>query len=257
MWFEPTPFFEPTTIGLILFAYLWAGLVKGITGIGYSTNCLPILVLAVGLKPALSLLVIPSICSNLVIMHKTTDFTVSLKRFKNLFLTLLPGLALGLSILVWIDGHLAGAFLGVVLISFSCFSLVNPNWHLAAKLEQPLMIPTGFLTGLINGITGSQVTPICPYLLALNVPRSIFIQTSNISFTLSSLIMIAGLKIIGILNLTALLVSLIGIIITFAGINLGNQLGQKFAPLIFRHAVFVVLILAGFILIFKYFALRS
>jgi hypothetical protein len=37
------------------------------------------------------------------------------------------------------------------------------------------LLPSGFVTGTINGIIGSQVMPILPYLLALDLNRDVFV----------------------------------------------------------------------------------
>ena len=49
----------------VLATYMFAATAKGITGLGFSTTCLPILALIIGLKEALPLVIIPSIWSNL------------------------------------------------------------------------------------------------------------------------------------------------------------------------------------------------
>jgi hypothetical protein len=56
-------------VAAILATYLFAASAKGVTGLGFSTMCLPFLAVTVGLKEALPLLIIPSISSNLVVMH--------------------------------------------------------------------------------------------------------------------------------------------------------------------------------------------
>ena len=43
----------------VLATYMFAATAKGITGLGFSTTCLPILALFLGLKEALPLVIIP------------------------------------------------------------------------------------------------------------------------------------------------------------------------------------------------------
>ncbi len=75
---------------------LFAALVKGVTGLGFSTTAMPLLTLAVGLERALPLVLMPSITSNILVMVDAGHFRASVRRFWPLYVALLPGIALGL-----------------------------------------------------------------------------------------------------------------------------------------------------------------
>ena len=60
--------YAPEELAVIAFAMLFAGFVKGATGLGYSTTCLPIMALALGLKASLPLALAPSLASNAAVM---------------------------------------------------------------------------------------------------------------------------------------------------------------------------------------------
>src|SRR6185436_20590924 len=57
-WTNGTPF-ALAALGLFL-----AGVIKGTTGLGYSSCALPFLVSAIGLKPAMALVLIPAMATN-------------------------------------------------------------------------------------------------------------------------------------------------------------------------------------------------
>ena len=101
---------------IILGTYFFASSVKGVTGLGFSTVCLPFMVLTVGLKAALPLLIIPSLASNLIIMRQAGHFRTTFHRFWLMLLTTVIGVFLGLALLSKVDGTFAGAILGLVLI---------------------------------------------------------------------------------------------------------------------------------------------
>ena len=54
--------FEYSTgqIAAIFAIFMFSAIAKGVTGLGFSTMCLPFLAMTVGLKEALPLLIIPS-----------------------------------------------------------------------------------------------------------------------------------------------------------------------------------------------------
>lgn len=246
-------FIEYSTFQIIsIFAtYLLAGTGKGITGLGFSTICLPLLALSVGLKDALPLVIIPSVCSNIMVMIGVGNFVPAVKRFWPMLLATVPGLILGLWLLDAFDGETAGAILGLVLLAFCLFSYVNPNYHLPAKLEAPLSPLSGFMTGTFNGITGSQVMPSMPFLMSLGLERNLFIQSINCSFTLSSFIMAFGLTQLGLFSTQALIISICGVAAAFFGVRLGERIRSRLSPEQFRNAILALLVVMAIILIIK------
>ena len=83
-------------------------------------------------------------------------------------------------------------------------------------MERPAAPAVGLLTGTINGLTGSQVLPITPFLMSLEMPRGTFLHTLNLSFTLSSFTMAAALAGLGLMTCDAALVSLCGVVLSMA-----------------------------------------
>jgi uncharacterized membrane protein YfcA len=228
-------------IAAISGAYFFAATAKGVTGIGFTTTCLPILALLFGLKDALPLVIIPSVLSNLVVMRQAGHFGETIARFWPLLLALLPGLALGLWMLSQIDGELASGILGVTLILWIVFTLAKPDLSLPAHLERPLAPLTGFVTGTINGVTGSQVMPVVPFLMMLKMPRDLFLQAVNCSFTLSSFVMAFGLGRLGLFSLQDVVISGAGSLVMVLGVSLGGAIRPRLPETLFRKAILLML----------------
>lgn len=237
--------FQGWQIAAILATYLFAATAKGITGLGFSTTCLPILALLIGLKEALPLVVIPSICSNIVVMRQAGRLGETIGRFWPMLLALLPGLALGLWILAYIDGVVAGAILGIMIIVWSVFSFTKPGLFITAHRERSLAPVAGFITGTVNGVTGSQVMPMVPFMMLLQLERSLFIQAVNCSFTLSSLVMALGLGTLGLFSWGDVLISIIGVCFVAMGVSLGGAIRDRLSETLFRNGVLVMLLLLG------------
>jgi len=139
-----------------------AGLVKGATGIGFSTTGLPIIALSIGLDRAMPLVLLPSISSNLSVMLSAGEFRVMLSHYRWLYVALLPGLICGLFLLTRIDTHNAARVLGAIIIAYVAYALIRPGLSVPKTYERWLNAPTGFLNGLLNGLTGSQILPVVP-----------------------------------------------------------------------------------------------
>ncbi len=237
----------------ILATYVFAATAKGITGLGFSTTSLPILAFIVGLKDALPLVIIPSVCSNLVVMRQAGRFGETVARFWPMLLATLPGLVLGLWALSVIDSTLAGGVLGAMLLLWCAFTLATPELTLPARLERPLGLISGFLTGTVNGITGSQVMPSVPYLMTLKLERNLFIQAVNCSFTMSSLVLALGLRQLGLFSVSDVLISGFGTVVIFIGLHIGERVRDRLSPERFRFAVLLMLIAMGISLLVQAF----
>lgn len=237
----------------IIATYFFAATAKGITGLGFSTISLPFLAMAVDVKEALALIIIPSLASNLAVMRQVGEFRQTVARFWTMLLAIIPGLLLGLWVLSVIDGHQAGGILGFILILWCGYSLINADYRLPERLERPLAPISGFLTGVINGITGSQVMPSMPFLMALHLPRNMFIQAINCSFTLSSLIMAVGLGRLNLFTRDVFVISSFGIIFAFLGLKIGGYIRSKLSAEKFRLTLLGLLAIMGVSLILRSF----
>ena len=235
----------------ILTAYVVASGIKGLTGIGFSTSCLPIMALRLDLKIAIPLVIVPSIVSNLVVMLQAGRFREAVSRFWPLYLASMPGLIIGLTVLVAIDGDIAKAILGLVLISYALWALGNKTFSLSVEWERLLKMPAGFCTGFVNGLTGSQVMPVLPYLLSLKLDKNAFVQSINISFTLSSLIMLVGMNRFGHLSLNTVLTALGGLIPVLLTVYLAGRLQGRLTGAFHRTLVLSFLLVMGLILLVK------
>ncbi|SHJ98029.1 hypothetical protein SAMN02745165_03682 [Malonomonas rubra DSM 5091] len=235
----------------ILIAYLVAASIKGLTGIGFSTSCLPIMALRLDLKLAIPLVIIPSIVSNIAVMIQTGRFKQAIKRFWMFYLASIPGLLLGLLLLVGMQVEVAKAILGLVLIIYALWALVNKSASLPEKWERSLKIPAGFSTGFVNGLTGSQVMPSLPYLLSLKLDKSDFIQAINISFTLSSLMMLLGMNRLGYLSPDLLFLAILGLVPVLGTLYIAGKLQKKLSGDSHRKFVLGVLLVMGVMLLLK------
>jgi hypothetical protein len=240
------------TIAIIACAYFIAAFVKGATGLGFSTSALPILALGIGLKAAMPLVIIPSLVSNSIIMVQAGHFRETVSRFWPMFLATIPGLLIGLAVLEMVDGLMAGAILGLVLMNYGMFTLLRPGRPMSDRVADRIAPISGFATGLVNGITGSQVMPVLPFLLSVRLDPKRFIQAINISFSLSSIVMAFGLSRLGLMTLDSVWISLAGLIPVFLGTKLGGIVRNRMDAATFRKVVLVMLIIFGVMLIGKY-----
>ena len=243
---------DPLGPGILIataLAYTVAAFVKGATGLGFSTVCLPLLALVIGVRDTLPLLIIPSIASNLLVVRGAGHFRESVRRFWPVYLAAPPGIAVGLTLLVHVDAGTAAAALGAALGGYALLALRRPDMALPSRFERPLSVPIGFLTGTVNGLTGSQVMPLVPYMLSLRLSPDRFVQATNCSFTFSSLVMAAGLVQVGLLTWVTAAISIAGLALVWLGVTVGTVLRRRLVAETFRRVVLILVFLLGLTLI--------
>src|SRR5262249_21356211 len=177
-------------IGLLV-----AGLIKGTTGLGYSTCALPFLVSAVGLRSAIVIVPIPALAANLGLLFGAGNVRETFTRFWIFYAATVPGIVSGTLLLAWVDQKLARKVLGLITVALVVYSVTRPNVTRRSQLERPLQLPAGLLNGLFTGLTGSQVMPLLPYMLALKLDPDRFVQAVNIAVVTASAILALSLLI--------------------------------------------------------------
>lgn len=128
--------YSSTELAAIAGTFFFAAFVKGATGLGFSTTCLPFLVYAVGLKRGIPLILLPSITSNIFVMVDVGHFKGMVHRFRWMLLATVPGIVLGLWLLDAAPAQHAVMVLGVVLISYALFAAFTPHFKLSHKMER-------------------------------------------------------------------------------------------------------------------------
>jgi len=236
---------DPQLIVLAVFGLLIAGVLKGATGLGYSSCALPFLAAAVGLKTAIALVVIPAMTSNLALLWSTGHFTETIRRFWPFYLATLPGIAIGLWALAWLNPRHAELVLGVLIVIYSAYSILRPPVTMPKNLERPIQTPAGLLNGFFTGLTGSQVMPLLPYMLSLGLSRTQLVQATNIAVTLASGTMAIGLLSSGLMTLPGLGASVAAIIPAMLGVLIGTRLRNIIPEGQFKKVVLIVLGLLG------------
>ena len=233
-------------IGLFL-----AGVLKGVTGLGYSSCALPFLVGSVGLKPAMVLILLPAMATNISVTVTAGHFAETAKRFSRLYVAILPGIAVGLLLLAWLPQSVAVRSLGVVILAYSTLSLVRPDFVLSRKSERRLQVPAGFANGVIAGLTGSQVMPLFPFMMALELDSNRLMQAINLAVTLTSAILAIGLFSTGVMTPELALGSVIAVAPAIGGANLGARLRSHVSVSRLKTIVLMTLFGSGVLMLLR------
>ncbi len=145
---------EPASvIAALVCSLIAAGFLKGMIGVGMPIIALPLLSLFVDVKSAAMLLSMPLILSNLPQALEGGKTGRCLMQLLPVMLGMVPGLFLGVRILLALDAGVAKIIAGVVLIGVAGITLLAPQLALAPRLVLPAGIAFGFFGGVLGGIS--------------------------------------------------------------------------------------------------------
>ena len=104
-----------TNILIIAFvSFFGAAFLKGLTGLGFMSICLPLISSFTDITVAIPLVVIPSLASNVMIVAQARRTRESIQRFWPLYISAFPGLYVGVSMLHQTGNSVAKVVLGVM-----------------------------------------------------------------------------------------------------------------------------------------------
>ena len=234
-----------TTIAVVTFTFLLAGMVKGVIGMGLPTVAMGLLSLVMPPVQAAALLVVPSLVTNVWQLLAGPRFTTLLRRFATMMFAIALGTFAGIGLLTGSTSALANISLGAVLAIYGVVGLRATRFVIPKRYEPVLSPVIGLLTGVLTGATGIFVIPAVPYFNSLGLEKEELIQTLGLSFTVSTVALAVGLLASGKFELTVAGSSLAALLPALGGMLLGQHLRNRLKPEVFRRWFFIGLIVLG------------
>src|SRR5215208_1956160 len=132
-------FDQASIIAAVVCSLIVAGFLKGTIGVGMPVVALPLLSLFIDIKSAAMLLSMPLIFSNLPQALEGGKTGRCLMQLMPVLLGMIPGLFLGVQLLLAVDANDAKIIAGMVLVSVGGVTLLAPKLRLPPRL----LLPTG------------------------------------------------------------------------------------------------------------------
>lgn len=236
---------NPETLVIIGLTFLIAGLVKGVIGMGLPMVSLSLLTATVGLLPAMGLLIVPSLVTNVWQGLAGGALVSILRRFWTFLLAVCAGTWVGVGVLANTDVALLSALLGILLCIYSVMNLMRPQVASPGRSEPWLSPVMGAASGVLTGLTGTFVFPGIPYLQALSLPRDVLIQTMGVVFTVSTAALAVSLSDHRLLSVELGTLSVVALLPALVGMALGQKVRRLLSEDVFRKAFFVSLLILG------------
>jgi uncharacterized membrane protein YfcA len=131
-----------TSSGLVLIlltvSLMVAGVMKGIIGVGMPIVALPLLSMLIDVRAAVMLLSMPPILSNIPQAIEGGETVACFMRLIPVLLGMMPGLLLGVTVLVDGDPATTKVIAGSVIVLVAGLTLVAPRLQLRESLKTPV-----------------------------------------------------------------------------------------------------------------------
>ena len=241
--------FESTTLIVVGGAFLFAGAVKGVIGLGLPTVSLGLLAVALDLQTAMALLLVPSFVTNLWQSVVGGNAKLILHRLWPFLLTATVTVWIGVAALTRLNPSLLTALLGAQLVVYSLASLGGMKLAIPIRHEGWAGSLVGSANGVLTGMTGSSVVPGVMFLQAIGLPRDVLIQAMGILFTASTLALAAALQRANVLTVDHAILSGAAVLPAIAGMIAGRSIRKGLTEQRFRTVFFIGLLLLGAYLI--------
>jgi hypothetical protein len=222
-----------------------AGILKGIIGVGMPVVALPLLSLFIDIKPAAMLLSVPLILSNLPQALEGGKTDRCLMQLMPVLLGMIPGLFLGVSILLALDADVARIIAGLVLIGIGGVTLLAPKLRIQSRLVLPAGIVFGFSSGILGGIAAMAGPLVFIFLLAKGLRGQAFTKEASLYLVVSSALLAILLTASREFNWLDVSVSTAAMLPVALGMFAGQHMRDKIAPETFRKLVLTAVIAAG------------
>ena len=237
-----------STIILILIISFIASLVRSTLGFGEALIAVPLFLLFLPVEIAVPLSVMLSIVIALVVViqdHKKIHFDSA----KWLIFYAIPGIPLGIVILIYGNDMLIKVVLGIFIILYSLYSLFIKSNKILKEDNKRWLFVCGFLSGVFGGAYGLNGPPLVVYGNLRQWSAKHFRATLQAYFLPVSLISLFGYYAKGLITTEVSTYFIISLITTIPAIFLGRYLNHQLKNGSFFKYVYWGLAIIGIILI--------
>jgi len=244
--------FDIEVLLLITIIFIFAGFVKGFSGIGLPAVALSFLTMIMGLKLAVALVVMHGLLTNVWQALGKTKITTIILRMWPLIITMFCFSLLGSSILVRYSNALT-ILLGCLLIIYGLLSIfLKKQYFIPKKYEKIVGFISGSLGGFFGGSTGTFVFPTALYVYSLNMRREEFLQSVALVLITASVCLGFSLSVTSLWSFNLACYSSYAVLPSFLGMYIGRKFQLRFEEKFFRKIFLIMISVIGCLIILRF-----
>ncbi len=230
-------------------AFLLAGFIKGVVGLGLPTVAMGLLAVTMPPSRALAIVIVPAIVTNIWQTFAGPYFRAIVRRLWPLMIGTVIGIWLNAGMLTGPYAHYGPIVLGVMLVIYAITGLYKFSFKVAPRDEKWIGGLVGVVTGVISAATGVQVIPSMPFIQAIGMEKDEMVQALGVFFTVATVALAFNLASAGLLGAATALPGAVAMACSFAGMFIGQAVRSRMQPEAFRRWFLVAMILLGIYLV--------
>jgi len=232
-------------------AILAAAFVKGAVAFGFPLVATPLLALAVGVKTAVAVSILPNIAMDSVQLVRRGNALATVRRLLPLIAFSMVGMWLGTRLLVVLPAGVATLVLGVFVLLFVAVSASGFALRVSADWEPWLSPPVGLAAGVLGGLTNVPGTPMVLYFVALGMEKYEFVRAVAVTFIVVKVVQLVAVAWYGLLDARLLAISVAFSVVALGGFAVGVRVQDWLPARAFNRAVLGFLVVTGLWLIYR------
>jgi uncharacterized protein len=226
-------------------AFLLAGFVKGVIGLGLPTVSMGLLAVAMPPSHALAIVIVPAIITNIWQTFAGHYLRDIIRRLWPLMAGTALGIRLNAGMLTGSYARYGTVFLGILLVIYAAIGLRKFVFSVAPRDEKWIGGIVGLITGAISAATGVQVIPSMPFMQAIGMEKDELVQALGVYFTVATIALAFNLTSEGLISAATALPGSIAMATSFAGMFIGQALRSRMQSDTFRRWFLIAMIFLG------------
>ncbi len=233
---------EAGEILLVLAAVAIGFFAKGVTGLGGPPLAIPVLAAFMGVEYAVAVIAIPAALANFWLMIENRSAASNLRWFlAPMMATGVVGTLLGVWLLLSIDDRIMSVVLGVFMLVYIIWYLLNPERKIDDRTARRLAAPAGFGAGVLVGATGVSAPVIGTYVHSLRLARSGFVFAVSVPFFFLGVMQILSLAALGGYDQARITAGIIACVPVVIVTPIAMRIGRNLSVQTFQYVVLAVL----------------
>lgn len=233
-------------LAFVIAVFAIAGMIKGTIGLGLPAVSMALLTLLMSPFQAATLLIIPSLVTNIWQLFAEGHVLRLIRRFWRLLLGIIVGTIWSVFPTLGQGEFQSEILLGGMLALYGAYGLFAKNMPNLSPYEKWLSPIIGYLGGALTVATGVIVIPVVPFLQSLHLKRDDLVQSLGLAFTVSTVCLAIYLYLnpVDQMNIDWKM-SLIALIPALIGMWFGTKIRYRIPEQKFRKLFFLGLVLFG------------
>lgn len=230
-------------------AFTFAGLVKGVIGMGLPTVSMGLMVLFIAPLEAAALVLLPAFLTNVWQMLAGPHLGEVARRLWPMLLATCLGTWACMGLMTGPSAaKYGGGVLGLTLIVYAVTALASLEFSVKRSQEPWLGPIFGAMTGAMLAATGVFMIPGVPYLAAIGLEKDKLVQALGLCFVVATAALTVNVAAAGALNVGVLVPAALAVALAFAGMWGGQLVRARLRPQVFRFWYLIGMLVLGLVL---------